>query len=196
MFKRTKSQIQYIIILYNIIETIFAILFGVLSQSVALLSFGLMSMIETIGDFIIVRRLHKALKETPSSIGMTLNKPVISVAIISFLGGSWVLIQSLKVLILKTPPLRSFVGILIAICSLALMPVLTYWSYHQDSPGTTMRTGFYNLWVYILISIGLLVGLCLNYFFGFWKADPIMALVICGFLYKKSFDSIIKSGGN
>jgi len=39
--------------------------------------------------------------------------------------------------------------------------------------------------------LGLLSGLCLNYFFGFWKADPFVGLIVSGFLYKKSFDNII-----
>ncbi len=192
MINKSKSQIQYIVVFYNILEGVFATIFGVVAQSIALIGFGFMSLIETVSNFITVRRLHKALREKSFILGTTLNKPILSVAIVSFFGGSWVLIQSLKILILKTPPLRSLVGIIIALCSLALVPALTYWFYHnQDSTKTTIKMGFYNLWVYMFITVGLLFGLCLNYFFGFWKADPIFGLIISGFLYKKSFDSII-----
>ncbi len=195
MFKRSQAQIQYIIVFYNILEAFLAIFFGISTQSIALISFGLISVIETISNFIMVKRLHKALREKSASIGMTLNKPMLFVAIVSFFGGSGVLIQSLQVLILKTPPLRSMAGIIVAFCSLALMPALTFWFYHHyDSSKTRIKMGFYNIGAYMLISVGLIISLCLNYFFGYWKADPIFALFISAFLYKKSFDCVISKG--
>ncbi len=195
MFKRSQTQMQYLVIFYNVLEVFFAIFFGMLSQSIALLSFGLISVIETISNFIIVRRLHKVLQKKSPSIGMTLNKPMISIAIVSFFGGSWVLIQSLKVLILKTPPLRSMAGIIVAFCSLALTPALTFWFYHsKDSPKSKIKTGFYDIRFYMLISVSLIFSLCLNYFFGYWRADPIFSLFISAFLYKKSFDCVISKG--
>lgn len=195
MVKRSQTQMQYVVIFYNVLEAFFAIFFGVLSQSIALISFGLISVIETISNFIMVRRLRKVLQKKSAPIGMTLNKPMISMAIISFFGGSWVLIQSLKVLILNTPPLRSMAAIIVAFGSLVLMPALTFWFYHNDdSPKSKMKTGFYDIRFYMLISVSLIFCLCLNYFFGYWKADPIFSLFISAFLYKKSFDCVISKG--
>jgi divalent metal cation (Fe/Co/Zn/Cd) transporter len=187
------SRFQYIAIFYNLVEALFAISFGLLAQSIALTGFGMDSATESLNDFIVVQRLNKLIGK---SLPLTaLGKPIVPVAILSFIFGSYVLIQALKVLILQTVPLPSLPGVMIAICSLIFMPVLAYWNYHKNhSTKTACKMGIKDIWAYMLLSLGLLLGMSLNYCFGFWQVDPLVGLITSGFLYKKSLDSIIGGG--
>ena len=42
----------------------------------------------------------------------------------------------------------------------------------------------------ILLSLALLVGLGLNYLYGFWQADPIIGLVIVAVLAREGYETL------
>ena len=39
------------------------------------------------------------------------------------------------------------------------------------------------------MSISLLIGLGINYLFGYWQADPIVGLIIVIFLFKEGYET-------
>ena len=41
-----------------------------------------------------------------------------------------------------------------------------------------------------LLSVALLIGLGMNYIWGYWQADPIVALVIVAFLYREGYETL------
>ncbi len=41
------------------------------------------------------------------------------------------------------------------------------------------------------LSVALLVGLGLNYFFGLWQADPITGLIISAVLLKEGYSTLV-----
>jgi divalent metal cation (Fe/Co/Zn/Cd) transporter len=188
-------RFQHIVILYNLVEAFFAISFGLLAQSAALTGFGMDSVAESLDNFIVIRRLKKLRRESVTVATSVKQKPIVPVAILSFIFGSYVLIQSLKVLILQTVPLPSLPGVIIAICSLIFMPILAIGSYYKNhSVKIACQMGIKDIWAYMFLSLGLLIGLSLNYCFGFWWVDPLVGLMTSGFLYKKSLDSILGGG--
>jgi len=42
----------------------------------------------------------------------------------------------------------------------------------------------------LFLSVALLIGLGLNYLFGFWQADPIVGLIIVVFLIKEGYNTL------
>jgi divalent metal cation (Fe/Co/Zn/Cd) transporter len=88
-------------------------------------------------------------------------------------------------------PEPSLPGIIIAIVSVVVMPLLMVQKYRigklinsralvADSK-ETLACAF--------LSVALLIGLGSNYFFGFWQADPIVGLVIVVFLVKEGIEN-------
>jgi divalent metal cation (Fe/Co/Zn/Cd) transporter len=190
-------RIQAIVIAYNLIEAFVAILCGWLAHSIALTGFGLDSLVESFGDFVLLRRTKMVGNTTDSLRTALKGKPHIFSAILSFVFGSYVLIQSLEILLSQAAPAPSLFGIIIAISSLVFMPLLAFWSYHKQLPDRiALKMSLKDIWAYMLLSLGLLFGLSLNYYFGFWLADPMIGLITVGFLYKKCLESLLGGGGN
>ena len=189
------SLIQYIAIVYNMVEAFFAILFGLLTRSIALTGFGLDSVVESCCNFVLVRRLKHSAKDPGITVAKIKQKPIVLVAILSFIFGSYVLVQSIKILLIKMAPTPSLPGIAISIFSLIFMPLMAFLSYIRNhSLKKTVLLGLKDIWAYMSLSLGLLVGLGLNYFYGFWQADPVVGLITVIFLYKKSLESILGPG--
>lgn len=191
------SLIQYIAIVYNLTEAFLAILFGLLARSIALTGFGLVGVAELIGNFVMVRHLKQAAADPETMLVTIKQKPIVLTAIFSFIFGSYVLVQSIKELILRAFPVPSLAGIVIAIFSLIFLPLLAFWSYRQGgySLKNAFMMGIKDIWAYMFLSLGLLLGLTLNFCFGIWQADPLVGLITAGFLYKKSLESLL-GGGN
>jgi divalent metal cation (Fe/Co/Zn/Cd) transporter len=189
--------VQVIIVVYNLLEAFFAILCGWQAHSTALTGFGLDSMAESFGDLVLFRRIKMSGNSPERLMFAIKQKPFVFNAIFSFIFGSYILIQSIKVLILQVAPAPSLFGIIIAIGSLIFMPLLAFWSYHKHfSARIALKMSIKDIWAYMLLSFGLLLGLSANYYFGFWLADPMIGLVTVGFLYKKCLESLLGGRDN
>jgi divalent metal cation (Fe/Co/Zn/Cd) transporter len=186
------SFIQYVAIVYNVVEAFFAILFGLLTRSIALTGFGLDSVAESIGDFVLVRRMQQLAGDPETTVVKLKQKPIVLVAILSFIFGSYILVQSIKAFLLKTVPIPSLLGMAIPILSLIFLPLLAFLSYRKShSLEKAIILALRDIWAYMFLSLGLLIGLGLNYHYGFWQADPVVGLITVIFLYKKSLESIL-----
>ena len=107
-----------------------------------------------------------------------------------FLLGSYVLIESVGKLARNEISDPSAPGIIIALLSMTIMPILARKKYDlglliksraliADSKETLACS---------LLSVALLVGLGANYLFGFWQADPIVGLLIVAFLFREGWE--------
>jgi divalent metal cation (Fe/Co/Zn/Cd) transporter len=117
------------------------------------------------------------------------------VAYTFFVLGVYVLYESLKKLILREPPEPSLLGIVIAVVSLVVMPVL-YLMKHSTGKSIGSRSLLADsrqTLACCFLSIALLAGLGLNYLFGIWWADPVAGIVIVLFLLREGRE-ILKEG--
>lgn len=113
------------------------------------------------------------------------------VAYTFFILGAYVLYESIKKLILQEIPEKSLLGIIIAIVSMIVMPILFYMKYETGktiSSRSLMADSKQTL-ACMFLSVALLIGLGLNYLFGIWQADPIAGLVIVIFLIKEGYET-------
>lgn len=182
--------LEYFTVGYNILEAIASIIFGYIAGSIALVGFGLDSIVESLSGFVLIWRLgqHKIIsKEEEEKIE---KKAVRFVAITFFILGIYVLIESIKKIYFHEMPDVSVPGIIISIISLIVMPILAYNKYKvgKSIGSRALIADSKETLVCVFLSFALFIGLGANYLFGFWLADPITGLIIVAFLFKEGYE--------
>lgn len=163
-------------ITYNLLEALIAIGAGAAAGSVALVGFGLDSVVEVSSGLIILWQFRHRLPETRERQSLRL------LAFSFFSLAAYVALESVRSLIIGADAHPSPVGIGLAIASVVIMPFLS-WAQRRtgkalgsnavvaDSTQTLLCT---------YMSVVLLVGLVLNSTLGWSWADPVAGLVIAG----------------
>lgn len=182
--------LEYFTVGYNVLEAILAITVGSLNNSIALIGFGLDSIVESLSGLVLIWRLqqHNRLdREIEEKIERQATKLV---AITFWILGIYVLFESGKKLITQEVAQPSIVGILLAIASLIIMPILAWQKYQTGKAidSKALIADSKETLVCSWLSIALLVGLSCNYWFGFWQADPLVGLTIVIFLLKEGWE--------
>jgi len=159
---------------YNVVEAAVAISAGVVSGSVALVGFGLDSIVEVASGLIILWQFRHPMPETRERRALRL-------IALSFFGlAAYVTVESVRALAGRSEPDASPVGIGLAIASLLVMPVL---SAAQRRTGKALGSnavvadGTQTLLCTYLSAV-LLAGLLLNATVGWFWADSVAGLVI------------------
>ncbi|HYI44003.1 MAG TPA: cation transporter [Actinomycetota bacterium] len=174
-------RLEYFSLGYNAFEAFVGIAAGVLAGSVALIGFGLDSIVEGASALILVWRLRSERSNARTSEEAEV-RAVRLVAIAFLVLAAYVGVNACIELVRATRPDPSPVGMGLALVSLIIMPVLAKRkrdlareldsrSMEADSKQTILCT---------YLSAVLLFGLLTNSLFGWWWADPIAALVIAG----------------
>jgi divalent metal cation (Fe/Co/Zn/Cd) transporter len=166
---------------YNVIEAVIAITAGLVAGSVALVGFGLDSVVEVSSGLIILWQFRHAMPESRERLALRL------MAFSFFALAGYVAFESLRALITGADPDSSPVGIGLAVASLMIMPFLS-WAQRRtgkalgsnavvaDSTQTLLCT---------YLSAVLLVGLVFNATLGWSWADPLAGLVIAAVAVKE-----------
>jgi divalent metal cation (Fe/Co/Zn/Cd) transporter len=166
---------------YNGIEASIAIAAGIVAGSVALVGFGLDSIVEVCSGLIILWQFRHKIPESREQQALRV------MAVSFFALAAYVTFESLRALLAGHDPDSSPVGIGLAVASLSIMPFLS-WAQRRtgralgsnavvaDSTQTMLCT---------YLSAVLLVGLVLNATLGWSWADPIAGLVIAAVAVKE-----------
>ena len=182
--------LEYFTVGYNIIEAFASIVFGSIANSIALIGFGLDSVVESLSGFVLIWRLRLHGKIPEAEEERIEKKATRIVALTFFVLGFYVLFQSLKKLIGKEISDPSLPGIIIAIISMLIMPVLTWQKYRTGKQirSRALIADSKETLACAFLSVALLLGLGSNYLFGFWQADPIAGLIIVIFLFREGLE--------
>lgn len=159
---------------YNLLEAAVAITAGVVASSVALVGFGLDSIVEVGSGLVILWQFRHPLPETREKQALRL------IAVSFFALAAYVAAESVRTLLGATNPDASPLGIGIAAASLVVMPFL---SWAQRRTGRELGSGSVvadskQTLLCTYLSAVLLVGLVLNATLGWSWADPLAGLVI------------------
>jgi divalent metal cation (Fe/Co/Zn/Cd) transporter len=179
--------LEYITVGYNVLEAFVSIFFGAISNSIALVGFGLDSIVESLSGMVLIWRLRKHGSMTREEEAAVEKKAMKFVAVTFFILGLYVMFESVKKLVTGEQPDPSLPGIIIACASIVVMPILAYNKYRigkrigskalvADSKETS---------VCFILSLALLLGLGMNQLFGVWQADPVVGLFIVFFLVRE-----------
>ncbi len=170
---------------YNVIEAVIAITAGLVAGSVALVGFGLDSVVEVSSGLIILWQFRHRMPETRERQALRL------MAFSFFALAAYVAFESSRALLFGGEPDASPVGIGLAAASLVIMPFLS-WAQRRtgealgsnavvaDSTQTLLCT---------YLSGILLVGLLLNATLGWSWADPIAGLVIAAVAVREGLEA-------
>lgn len=175
---------------YNVIEAVVAISAGLVAGSVALVGFGLDSIVEVSSGLIILWQFRHHLPESRERQALRL------MALSFFALAAYVTFESTRSLLGGHEPDASPVGIGLATVSLMMMPFLS-WAQRRtgrslgsnavvaDSTQTLLCT---------YLSAVLLAGLVLNSTLGWAWADPLAGLVIAAVAVREGLEAWLGEG--
>ena len=174
--------------IWNVFEAAIALWSAWVASSVALFAFGLDSLIELFAGAVLLWRFYRE-----KSDGGSKEKRVLRViGITFFVLSAIILFQSIPTLFgYFSRPQESFIGILITVSSAILMTILFVFKSRiaKRLNSRALRAEAYESLICDIQDLVIFVGLGLNILFGWWWADPIMAMVLVPFLIKEGLES-------
>lgn len=180
-------RLEYFTIFWNCLESLVAIGAGLMAGSIALVGFGVDSVIESLSGLALLWHLRDGEQ------GQQREQVALKLVGVSFLLlAAYVAFDALKSLIQRQPPEASYVGIGLAVLSLVVMPLLAKKKRRVaallNSRALQADSKQTDLCAYL--SAILLGGLLLNAFFGWWWSDPLAALVMVPIIAKEGFAAL------
>jgi len=186
---RRGQLLEYLTIVWNLLEGIISVGAGLLAGSIALVGFGFDSFIESASGGALLWRLHLDRPERRERA----ERLALKILGVSFLLlAAYVAFEALGSLIKREPPEVTYLGIGIAALSLVLMPLLARAKrrvakvLHSHAMEADARQT--DLCAYL--SVILLGGLFMNAAFGWWWADPVAALVMTPIIVREGIKAL------
>ena len=170
---------------YNAVEAIVAISAGVAASSIALIGFGLDSIVEMGSALVILWQFRHRMPEARERTALRI------IAVSFFALAAYVAFESVRSLLTHEAADASTLGIAVAAVSLVVMPVLS-WAQRRTgrqlgSPTVVADSKQTLLCTYL--SAVLLVGLLLNSLLGWWWADPLVGLVVAALAVREGLEA-------
>jgi divalent metal cation (Fe/Co/Zn/Cd) transporter len=185
-------RLEYFTIAWNAFEAAVALVSGLLAGSIALIGFGLDSVIETLSAAVLLWRFRAAHGDDEARERAAHRL----VGICFLLLAAYVALESLRSLWTKAQPERSIPGIIIAIAAVIVMPLLARAkrrvaaqmgsnALHADSRQADFCA---------YLSLILLAGLLLHALLGWWWADPVAALIMTPIIAREGVQGLRGQG--
>jgi divalent metal cation (Fe/Co/Zn/Cd) transporter len=182
---RRAQQLAALSVAYNAVEAVIAISAGLVAGSVALVGFGLDSVVEVSSGLIILWQFRHPLPESRERMALRL------MAASFFALAAYVGFESVRALLGEHEPEVSRVGIGLAIASLMVMPFLS-WAQRRTGRALGSNAVVADSTQTLLcsyLSAVLLAGLVLNATLGWHWADPLAGLVIAAIAIREGRDA-------
>ncbi|HLH06077.1 MAG TPA: cation transporter [Terriglobales bacterium] len=187
---RRGLRLEYFTLVWNCLEAIVAIVSGLFAGSIALVGFGFDSVIECASGATLLWRLHSdhdpANRERRERLAVRL------------VGASFVLLatylayDAIHTLVRREAPEKSLPGILLAVASLIVMPLLARGKRSVASAlsSNAMRADSRQTDLCAYLSAILLGGLIVNALFSWWWADPFAALIMLPIILREGVQGL------
>jgi divalent metal cation (Fe/Co/Zn/Cd) transporter len=174
-------------IVWNSLEAIVAFIGGIQAGSIALVGFGLDSVIEVSSALVIVWRLTR--QSANAAANERAERRAVRLIAGSFFAlAAYVAIDAvLKLLGMADEPEQSTVGLVLVTLSLIVMPALA-WAKRRVASGlwsAALRADSAQTQVCTYLSAVVLIGLGANAVAGWWWMDPLAGLVVAGVAVKE-----------
>lgn len=196
---RAGVVVEWFTIGWMVIEAVVSLTTGIMAGSIALVAFGLDSVIELVSAGVLLRRLRigrgyaqidpqrveRAERTASRAVGWSL----IALAV-------YVTLHSVYALWTRARPDASPYGLVLAACALVVMPVLVRVKLRVGAAidSAALRADAMCGVVCAYMAATLLVGLGLRAAFGWWWADPVAALGLVYFIVREGREAL--AGGN
>src|SRR3972149_2001245 len=158
-------KLSYATVAYNVLEGLVSVAFAVWAGSPALLGVGVDSFVEALSGGVMIwgfARPDDERRERPAIrlVGVSL---VILAAYVAY--------EAATALYFGAPPERSVAGVVIAVVSLVVMPVLYFWKRRTAAAlqSKSLAADAKQTLACLLLSVALLAGTGLHYTLGLWQ---------------------------
>jgi divalent metal cation (Fe/Co/Zn/Cd) transporter len=171
--RRRGLLLEYATISWNVLEAVIAVWAGLAANSIALIGFGLDSLIEVFAAGVVVWEFRGVAEERTA-------RALRLIAISFFVLATYVVVEAGRDLIAGSEAGESLPGVILAAVSLLFMPLLAF-AKRRTGSAMNSRTLLADATETLLcsyLSAILLVGLVLNATVGWWWADPLAAIGI------------------
>jgi divalent metal cation (Fe/Co/Zn/Cd) transporter len=187
---RRGIRLSYATIAYNTLEAVGSLIAGVLAGSVALVGFGVDSVIEVMASLAAQWRLRSDLDPVKRAGVEMWTRRIVAICFLAL--AVYVLADAANTLWQREAPDRSLFGIVVLALSVIVMPVLAR---SKKRVARAMRSGALeaeagqtSLCAYLsVIGLG---GVALNALFGWWWADPGAALIMVPIIAAEGWEGI------
>lgn len=171
-------QLNYFTIAYNVVEAVVSLIAGLLAGSVALVGFGMDSVIEVTASGVAQWRLRADLEPARRARVEHVAVRIIGWTFLAL--GTYVFLDGAKTLWLREQPERSITGIAILAMSAIVMPLLARAKRRvaRRLSSRALEADATQTSLCAYLSVIALAGVGLNALFGWWWADPVAALAM------------------
>ena len=177
---------------YNAVEAGVALWAGTVASSVALVGFGFDSVIELAAATVVLWRMAiEARGADTTRVAAAENRVRRFVGVTFFVLAAYVLIQSVWNLWTENPPAESAVGIVLALISLMVMPLIAVGKFKVADvlDSRALRAEAKETLACSYLSFCLFLGLVANAVVGWWWADPVAAILMVPWLVKEGLEA-------
>jgi len=184
------KRLEYFTLAWNGFEAAVALISGVLAGSVALVGFGLDSVIETASAGILLWRFRADADTERRERAEQSARRLVGVCFL--LLAAYVVVESVRALWIKALPERSMPGILIAVAAVIVMPLLGRAKRRVAAQlgSRALHTDSRQADFCAYLSAILLAGLLLHTLLGWWWADPAAALVMVPIIAREGLQGL------
>lgn len=176
-------------ILYNVAEGVIAVWSGIVAGSIALVAFGADSYLEVAAASLVLWRVGIRDEEYAERIE---NR------VVRFIGWTFIILtaaivfQSSWALIEGAGASESPVGIVLALLSVTIMPLIAFWKLQVAAKGNLQSIAMEakETIACSALSVTLLVGLVANALLGWWWLDAVTALLLVPWLVREGLEGI------
>jgi divalent metal cation (Fe/Co/Zn/Cd) transporter len=178
---------------YNVVEAGIALWSGVRADSIALVGFGLDSVIECAAAGVLLWRLSVERRGVEGRALEVAEKRVHRFVGVTFLLlAAYVVAQATIILWTQDAPSESLVGIILAVASLVIMPLVAWGKLRaaREIQSRALRAEAKETLACSYLSFALLLGLLANAALGWWWSDPAAALLMVPWLVKEGLEGV------
>jgi divalent metal cation (Fe/Co/Zn/Cd) transporter len=187
---RRGLTLNYLTIGYNVVEAVVALSAGIAAGSVALLGFGLDSVIEVTASGAAQWRLRADLD---ASRRERVERTTLRIIGWSFLAlAAYVVLDSANALLRREAPERSVVGLVLLALSAIVMPILARAKRRvaRAMSSRALEADATQTSLCAYLSVIALAGVALNAALGWWWADPVAALAMVPIIAKEGVEGV------
>ena len=185
---------------WTMLEAVVGVRAGMIAGSIALMAFGLDSVIELVAAAVLLRRLVVERDDAHADPQLTARAEraasrVVGWSLIAL--AVYVTIRSVSDLWTRAAPDTSAIGIALALCAVVVMPALVRVKLRVAASidSAALRADAMCGMVCAYMAGALLVGLGLHAAFGWWWADPVAALGLVYFIVREGREALSERCG-
>jgi divalent metal cation (Fe/Co/Zn/Cd) transporter len=178
-------MLSYLTLGYNVLEGIASLAFGWLAGSIALVGFGIDSLIEVTSSLATLWRLRADLDVSRREKVERMSLRIIGFCFVGL--ALYILADAGHALLMREPPTKSVPGMVVAALSIVIMPLLARAKRQVAASlgSRALQADATQTDLCMYLSVIVLGGLALNALVGWWWADPIAAIAMTPFIARE-----------